>query len=241
MKGSMKETLNQLIELQEIDSRLYEINELRGDLPEKVLEQEKELDIYKSENDIKDARVQEIEHDSRKRNAEVEDFNVKLTKYKDQLYLVTSNKEYDALNTEIDNMKKAISDSETIILTEEEEKNVLHEIIKSNSNKIETVSLILEENKSELKTALSKTQAEEKKLLKSRKGLVKEIDIRYLGPYERLMAARDGAGMVSMVKSSCGSCYTKLPPQMTIEVKDNSKIISCPSCSIFLFWDGAEE
>ena len=237
----MKETLNQLIELQEIDSRLYEINELRGDLPEKVLEQEKELDIYKSENDVKDARVQEIEHDSRKRNAEVEDFNVKLTKYKDQLYLVTSNKEYDALNTEIDNMKKAISDSETIILTEEEEKNVLYEVIKSNSNKIETVSLILEKNKLELESALSETQAEEKKLLKSRKGLAKGIDARYLNTYERLMDARDGAGMVSMLKSSCCSCYTKLPPQMVIEVKDNSKIISCPSCSIFLFWDGIEE
>ena len=73
----MKETLNQLIELQEIDSRLYEINDLRGDLPEKVIDQEKELDIYKNENDVKDARVQEIEHESRKRNAEVEDFNVK--------------------------------------------------------------------------------------------------------------------------------------------------------------------
>jgi len=46
---------------------------------------------------------------------------------------------------------------------------------------------------------------------------------------------------VSMIKSACGSCYTKLPPQMVIEVKDNSKIISCPSCSIFLFWDGIEE
>ena len=237
----MNETLNQLIELQGIDSRLFEIDELKGDLPEIVIDQEKELNNYKIENESKDARVQEIDHDSRKRNAEVEGFNVKLTKYKDQLYLVTSNKEYDALNTEIDNMKKAISDSETIILTEEEEKNVLYEVIKSNSNKIETVSLILEENKSELETALSKTQAEEKKLLKSRKGLVKEIDSRYLGTYERLMGARDGAGMVSMVKSSCGSCYTKLPPQMIIEVKDNSKIISCPSCSIFLFWDGIEE
>ena len=83
-KGCMKEILNQLIELQEIDSRLYEIDELRGDLPEKVLEQEKELNVYQCENDIKDARVQEIEHAFRKHNAEVDDYNVKLTKYKDQ-------------------------------------------------------------------------------------------------------------------------------------------------------------
>jgi len=237
----MQETLNQLIELQKIDSRLSEINELKGDLPEKVLNQENELNSYKAENKTTDARVQEIEHVYRKTTAEVEDFNVKLTKYKDQLYLVTSNKEYDALNSEIDSMKKAISESETIILNGEEEKNTLNELIKSNANKIESVTLTLEENKTELETALSETQAEEKKLLKSRSGLVKNIDVRYLTTYDRLMSSRDGAGMVSMLKSACGSCYTKLPPQMVIEVKDNTKIISCPSCSIFLFWDGIEE
>ena len=237
----MNETLNQLIELQKIDCRLSEINELKGDLPEKVLYQENELNAYKAENETKDTRVQEIEQLSRKKMAEVEDFNIKLTKYKDQLYLVTSNKEYDALNSEIDNMKQVISESETIILNGEEEKNTLNELIKSNLNKIETVTLTLEENKIELETALSETQLEEKKLLKNRSGLIKNIEVRYLTTYERIMNSRDGAGMVSMLKSSCGSCYTKLPPQMVIEVKDNTKIISCPSCSIFLFWDGIEE
>ncbi len=237
----MKETLNQLIELQKIDSRLYEINGLKGDLPEKVIEQEEKLDNYKSENELKDARVQEIESEFRRRNAEVEDFNVKLKKYKDQLYLVKSNKEYDALNNEIDNMKKAISESETIILTEDEEKISLHEVIQSNANKIKEVSETLEMNKSELEMALSKTKTEEKKLLHSRDGLVKKIDNRYLNSYERISKSRNSVGMVSIVKSSCGSCYTKLPPQIVIEVKDNSKIISCPSCNIFLFWDGSEE
>ena len=39
--------------------------------------------------------------------------------------MVKSNKEYDALNNEIDNMKKAISESETILLSEEEEKRLV--------------------------------------------------------------------------------------------------------------------
>ena len=237
----MKETLNQLIELQKIDSRLNEINGLKGNLPEKVIDQEKELGEYTSENELKDARVQEIEAKFRKRNAEVEDFNVKLKKYKDQLYLVKSNKEYDALNNEIDNMKKAISESETILLSEEEEKISLNEVIQSNVNKIKEVSEILNKNKSELEMALSKTKAEEKKLLQNRDSLVKKIDNRYLNSYERILKSRNSAGMVSIVKSSCGSCYTKLPPQIVIEVKDNSKIISCPSCNIFLFWDGSGE
>ena len=102
-------------------------------------------------------------------------------------------------------------------------------------------SALLEENRKELKDALINTQEEEKKLLKNRNKLTKTIDDRYLGAYERLMSVRGSAGMVSIIKSACGSCYTKLPPQMVIEIKESTKIISCPSCSIFLFWDGTEE
>ena len=237
----MKETLNQLIELQAIDNRLFEINDLKGDLPEKVLEQEKELESYINENTTYDIRLNEINKDSRKHSADVDDFNIKLNKYKDQLYLVTSNKEYDALNSEIDNMKKSISDSELILLSENEEKVSLNESIKSNSNKIESISVLLEQNRTELEEALKNTQEEEKKLLKNRNDLVKKIDKRFLSTYERLMSVRDGAGMVSILKSSCGACYTKLPPQIVIEIKESIKIVSCPSCGMFLFWDGTEE
>ena len=237
----MKETLNQLIKLQGIDCRLQEINELKGNLPETVLEQEKILENFKSDNSSNESRLNEIEISSRKLMGQVEDENSKLKKYKDQLYLVTSNKEYDALNNEIDNTKSSILQKEEIILKDEEEKNTLNDQTKSNLNHIEDLIKKLDDNKVELDTALSQTKDEEKKLQKSRVNLVQNVDLRYLNSYERLMAARDGAGMVSMIKSACGSCYSKMPPQFVIEVKSNSKIISCPSCNIFLFWDGTEE
>ena len=111
----MKEILNQLIKLQEIDNRLYEINELKGDLPSKVESQVLELKpikikIPKRLNVLKKL-LKSVEN-----LTEVEDFNHKLKKYQDQIYLVTSNKEYDALNAEIDHMKNSISSSETTIL-----------------------------------------------------------------------------------------------------------------------------
>ncbi len=237
----MKEVLNQLIKLQEIDSRLYEINELKGDLPSKVESQVSELESYQTENTQKTERIEEIAQECRKFNTEVEDFNHKLKKYRDQIYLVTSNKEYDALNAEIDHMKKSISSSETVLLELEEEKTQLEELIKSNENKIEQVSESLESDKVELSSALSQTETEEKELLSSRESMTSEIDRRYLSSYERIKGARDGVGMVSIFRGSCGSCYTKLPPQTVIEIKENATIVTCPSCSVFLFWDGAED
>ena len=61
-------------------------------------------------------------------------------KYKKQIFLVKSNKEYDAISQEIDHMKTTISESETMQLQFEEEKTELEETIKLNTNKIEATA-----------------------------------------------------------------------------------------------------
>ena len=48
-------------------------------------------------------------------------------------------------------------------------------------------------------------------------------------------------GLASILGKSCGGCYTQLPPQTVIEIKENNSIITCPSCSVLQYWDGAEE
>ena len=42
---------------------------------------------------------------------------------------------------------------------------------------------------------------------------------------------------MNITSNACGACYTQLPRQTIIEVKDNASVISCPSCSIYLFFD----
>ena len=132
----MKQTLEQLIKLQEIDQRLLEIKEHMGDLPLTVESQELEVASLQSENEQKQNRIGEIEKDIRHHEAEIEDFTIKLGKFKEQLFLVKSNREYDALSQEIDHMKAAITESEDVQLKFEEEKTDLEENIKLNTNKI---------------------------------------------------------------------------------------------------------
>ena len=144
----MKQTLEQLIKLQEIDQRLLEIKEHMGDLPVTVETQELEVASLQSENEQKQNRIEEIEKEIRHHESEIEDFTTKLEKYKEQLFLVKSNKEYDAISQEIDHMKATITESEDVQLKFEEEKTELEENIKLNTNKIETISESLSDRKS---------------------------------------------------------------------------------------------
>ena len=237
----MNQTLEQLIKLQEIDHRLLEIKEHMGDLPSTVESQELEIATIKSKNEKKQERISQIEKDIRHHKSEITDFSNKLGKYKEQLFLVKSNKEYDAISSEIDHMKETISESETVQLQFEEEKIELEEIIKLNMNNIESTSKLLIDNRTELQSAMAETTNEQEELESNRNILYKEIEPNYLSAYEKLRSARDGVGMASIIGSACGGCFSQLPPQIVIEIKENKQIITCPGCSILQFWDGVEE
>ena len=237
----MNQTLEQLIKLQKIDHRLLEIKEFMGDLPLTVETLEQELDALETDNKAKKIRINEIDKENRHFEREIEGMNTKMVKHKDQLYLVKSNKEYDSLNYEIDHIKTNISESETQLLNIIEEKEKLEEIIKLNFGKIESTRTLLESNKIELNLAMDETQSEKSKLEKNRNNLFNSIEPIKLHAYENIRQNSDGAGMESIIGNACGGCYSQLPQQTIIEIKKSIEIINCPSCSIMLFWDGAEE
>jgi predicted nucleic acid-binding Zn-ribbon protein len=236
----MNQTLEQLIKLQDIDQRLMKIKEHMGDLPDTVESQESEIESLKEDNQEKQEGLSEIEKNIRHQVSEIEDFTTKLEKYKEQLFLVKSNKEYDAISQEIDHMKSTIADSETMQFTFEEKKSELGENIKLNTTKIERITESLTSNQTELDVAMAETTHEQKELESNRDILYKDIEPKYLDAYEILRNARN-IGMASIIGPACGGCYSQLPPQTIIEIKENKHIITCPNCSVFQFWDGAEE
>ncbi len=219
----MQETVTKLIALQKIDSRLLEIEEIKGDLPIIVEKTENLVNNLKDEVVNNLDAIKEIEKTIRELGFKVEDSNEKLKKYKDQLYLVKSNKEYDALMLEIDHIKEFLDGVETNILELEEKKSSFEEKNKSNEIDIESNQKRLDESTLELSNAMTSTKSEEDGLNNERDGLVKNIADNLISSYEQLRNARDGKAMVSINRGACGYCFNQLPPQFVIEVKQNTR------------------
>ena len=233
----MQETVNKLIALQRIDTRLLEIEQIKGDLPSIVEKTEKKVNDLKEEVIDNNQSIEEIEKTIRGLGSKVNDSNEKLAKYKDQLYLVTSNKEYDALMLEIDHIKEFLDGVETNILELEEKKTAFEEGNKSNELDIKSNQENLDESILELKDAMLSTKSEEEELNVKRHSLVNKIEEKLVFSYEKLKRARDGKAMVSINRNACGNCFNQLPPQTVIEVKQNNSIMNCDSCGVFLYLD----
>ena len=79
----------------------------------------------KSSLQSKKDRVKELEVELHKKEVDISQLDGKVDSLKDQLFLVTNNKQYDALMKEIDHLKgnKSASENEVIELLDEKEEH----------------------------------------------------------------------------------------------------------------------
>jgi|TARA_B110001454_G_C12657029_1_gene407927 predicted nucleic acid-binding Zn-ribbon protein len=233
-------SIQDLIELQKIDSQLAEIEELLGDLPIKVTELKNKEDSLTSDFERGKARLKEIALEQHKTELNLAEFKEKIDKLKDQLFLVTNNKQYDALMLEIDHLKENLDRNETTELELLEEKDQLAEQVKSQEQSLESLSKELSSKQVNLEQALAASSSEKKDLESRRKETAKDLSASVLARYNRILSARNGLAVVSLEGRSCGGCGAALPPQLVAEVKTLMTIQNCSICTRFLFWEKPE-
>ena len=233
-------SIQDLIELQKIDSQLAEIEELLGDLPVKVTDLKNKEDSLTADFERGKARLKEIALEQHKTEMNLAEFKEKIDKLKDQLFLVTNNKQYDALMSEIDHLKADMDRSETTELELLEEEDQLAEQVKSQEQSLESLSKELSSKQVNLEQALAASSSEKKDLESRREETAKDLSASVLARYNRILSARNGLAVVSLEGRSCGGCGAALPPQLVAEVKTLVTIQNCSICTRFLFWEKPE-
>ena len=153
-----------LVELQNVDTQLKDLNELLGDLPKKV--EKLRLEEEGLTNDVNQGkdRLKEIELSLNKAEHQMADYKAKINKLKDQLSLVTSNKQYDALTQEIEYLKTELDEEELKDLEFEEEKESLMNNVKEKEENLESLSKDLSVRREKLEELMSES-AENKVLI----------------------------------------------------------------------------
>jgi len=228
--------VTQLIELQEIDSQLTELREILGDLPRKVDElKSEESDLEKFVADGKE-KIKELTIEIDKTELTAKESTGKVEHLKEQLFLVTNNKQYDAIQHEIDFLKTALDETETNILNFSVEKEELEGKIKEAQANLESLGKDLVDRSKKLKQMLTDSSEKKENLKSSREKKRGEFDSSVMKNYDRIYEARDGLVVVEVENGSCGGCGSRVPPQIFGEIKRLEKLHNCDVCSRYLYW-----
>lgn len=228
------DSLTNLIQLHEANQRLKEIHELKGNLPEVLDTQKLELKEINQNQAQNNSELKDLNGKAVNNQTALSDSNSKLEKYNEQLFNVTNTKEYEALILETDQLKELITNLNQELSDANNQVSVLEQNIESNQEKIEQLSQSITENEKVLSMQMADTDKEEQLLLKHKESIESKVNTQDLALYTKLFN-KYGQGMAEIVRKSCSSCYTQLPAQTIVEIEYNKKIISCPSCTVFLY------
>ena len=229
--------VTQLVELQAVDTQLQDLNELLGDLPKKVNKLRLEEESLIKAVDEGNNRLKEIELALNKAELHMAEIKQKIDKFKDQLSLVTSNKQYDALTQEIDYLKQAMNEAELEDLELEEEKETLQNDLQEKEENLETLSEDLRTRRVRLENLIAESADKKSELEKELEEKSIHIDPSVLSRYVRVSDARDGLAVVTIDGNSCSGCGFVVPPQTVSVIRKKTLLYNCDVCSRYIYFD----
>lgn len=230
----MENKLRTLYTLQLIDSTLDEIEDMKGDLPQLVSDLEEKITALRQkladlESTMRLAFAQRDNADS-----EIIGLKEKIEKYKAQQYQVRTNKEYDALTKEMDHAAETIFKLEKEMAEMENKATIARTDIEATKKELADAEQLLEEKRAELSEVSKATEAEEMKFRHEREKIVVRLSKQDLTMYERIRKAKKGRAIVPLRRNACGGCFTAIPPQKILELKQNKKLYTCERCGRIL-------
>jgi predicted nucleic acid-binding Zn-ribbon protein len=237
------EKLRQLYQLQLIDSKIDEIQVLKGELPIEVSDLEDEIAGLEIRIQKLNEKLAELDQEVSKHEANIAESKALIERYEKQLDEVKNNREYEALTKEIELQKLEIQLSEKRIAetggSKETKQAVLDEANAKLAQKNENLNL----KKVELEKIIEKTNEEENKLRKSSESAQKKIEERLLKSYQRIRERyRNGLAVVTVRRDACGGCFNRIPPQLQIEIGLYKNVVACEHCGrVIVDEDMAEE
>jgi len=228
-------SVKNIVELQKIDTQLMDIEEILGDLPRKVEESIQEEKNLISDLESNKDRIKEIKVELSKMENRVKDDIEKINTLKDQLFKVTTNKQYDAIMAEIDHLKEQLDSDETVEIEFLEEKDDLEKKITEQEENIEILSKDLVAKRENLKHLMQESAEQKKQLENNRNEITKSIETNVLKRYDLVRNARRGTATVPVIGNSCSGCGAVVPPQKIAEIREDKTPLTCDECMRFLY------
>ena len=232
-----------IISLHKIEKKLFDINNERGDLPIRISKIKDKINVLTVDNDKYNERLLEINKEKVMLNGNLSDIEEKISTLNEQMYKVKSNKEYEALLSEIDHLNNENSNSVKQLESFDAEVREGTDLINSNTEELETSNGNLLKIEDLLKTTNLEIEEEESSLTKDKDFILKNLanNKSLIDLYNDKKNEYEGLAFSEINQSCCNHCYSSLPPQLIIDATNQNQLVECPSCSILLYIEDIDD
>jgi uncharacterized protein len=234
----LNQKLSPLIELQKLDLRIMEIDEIRRKIPERLHAVEAPLrDASRILNDTKAAEEAAVK-ERRSHEKDLEAHEAHTDKMKAHAASLKTNKEYQAHLFELELANKKRGDFEEKILLTMEKIDELQKAVKELQEKRTALEKVFTQEKEGLDTQDRELATELAQLqLRHREASVR-VEKALLDRYNQVKVSRKDHPLAAVRNGICTGCRLQIPPQLIAQVKRSEDLHVCPYCRRMLYWEG---
>jgi uncharacterized protein len=237
----LKEQLSYLIELQKLDLIIGRIIGKKSELPEKIIQMDEEFAVFAKNVEESKKKFEELNKLQSEKEYKLKKGIDTIKKTKDRLLEVKTNKEYQAILKEIENIEKKNSEIEDEIISGLDQIDHMRTEVRKKEKDFETRRSQYEKEKKKAEIELGQLDHDLHDTEKRTDALRKQIRDELLKRYETIKGRRNGIAVALVWKEVCGGCHMNIPPQMYIELQRSADLLSCPNCNRIIYWYNQSE
>ena len=232
---AISDQLKVLIELQKLDGEIYRLKLDLNAQPARSARLKEEHARQSEGLKAAEASTKSIELKRNQMETDLAGKEQQVKKLQTQLYQLKTNKEYSAMQLEIEGLKadKSVLEEEILKLMEEIDRSKGQSA--SERERLKAQEGELNGRLAQIEQESQKSKASIERLRSARAELLPKVDPRVLSQYERILDRKEGLALVPIRGDACAGCHMVLPPQAINEVQIGSRLIPCESCARILY------
>ncbi len=231
----MREQIEILVKLQAIDSDIHNINQRLDKVEDQKIRLDLELHGAKSSKDVLQAEMEALNKTYRSLEADTSVNLSKVAASKEKLTSVKTNKEYQSLLKEIDDMQAMNSKLEDQMLEILDQIEQFESQLKEKNCKLKSAEKQVAEDKAQIEKTAA---ADREKLAALQKDFNAVTDTVAPDTLKIFQSVRSRIGNLTIAKvenAVCAGCHMNIPPQMYNELQRFEQLMYCPHCQRLVY------
>lgn len=232
----MAPDLKLVVQLQELDNRITELRGEIASLPKHIAQIEKTLDAHLRKVEADRAALAANQRERRQLELEVQTFEQKISRLKDQQMEARTNEQFAAFKKEIEFCEAGIRKHEDRILDRMSEAETLERNLKAAEAALAEERRQVEAEKERARRRTAEDQKNLAELESQRKQAVASLSAGVYAAYERIRKKRRGLAVAAAADGRCLGCNLALRLQFFQDVKRGDQVMFCHNCGCIVYY-----
>jgi hypothetical protein len=233
----MSPDIERLINLQQVDDTIEDARRKIAAHPQRLADADARLANAQARVNTSRQRLKGNQDARRDLEKDAAVFQTRLSKYKDQLAAVKTNREYQAMQHEIAAAQTDLGGVEEKVLERMLEADAITADIKTAEADLAVQQKEINAEKTDMERELAVVQKALAEASAKRTALLAQMDPRVVAKFDQVAKARKGRAVATATRDGlCSVCHVRLRPHVFQQIRQNDTIIQCESCQRILYY-----